>query len=416
MNQYKLFLIIILMGSCISFSASGQDTQSDISPSWTKETMITDLGRITNAMNGQNVKIRARVADFKPPWNEKAPNTITITDGAKSLPVVYWSDVAPDIPLECLMKGAFLEIGGQIRDYNGAIQIKLSGKRDCYVKIVNPSETTPETKDTSDLYGEKAQDSYGATLLQSRVPINSVSKDNLRRIFTIAGLVTDYRAPWSERAPHKITLNDGTGTMIVVYWAEVANNLSNTPKTGDQIQVTGESQDFRGELQVNVRSADAIRFLGANDLNQTPLKPAQPPSPAPANQVDEKPPVVTRGQHSPSTTWHRSYDSAMKQAGAQGKPMIVYFRKEGFPKCLEVETSILMSNEFNNLAQNFTCMFEDLSQGPLLAYHYGVHRIPHIEILDRNGDRIARFSFEIPFNSLLQAMQTGISSVAGETK
>lgn len=416
MNQYKLILIIILTGICICVRASGQNTQSDISPSWTKETIITDLGKITNAMNGQNVIIRARVAEFKPPWNEKAPNTITITDGAKSLPVVYWSDVAPDISRDCLMKGAFLEIGGQIRDYNGAIQINLSGKRDCYVKIVNPSDTAPETKDTSDLYGGKPQDSYGATLLQSRVPINSISKDNLRRIVTIAGQVSNYKAPWTERAPHKITLNDGTGTMIVVYWAEVADNLSNTPKPGDQIQVTGESQDFRGELQINVRSAGAIRFLGANDLNQTPLKPAQPPSPTPAAPVDEKPPVVTRGPNSPSTTWYRSYDSAMKQAGAQGKPMIVYFRKEGFPKCLEVEISILMSNEFNNLAQNFTCMFEDLSQGPLLAYHYGVHRIPHIEILDRNGDRIARFIYEIPLNSLLQAMQAGISSVAAETK
>lgn len=85
--------------------------------------------------------------------------------------------------------------------------------------------------------------------------------------------------------------------------------------------------------------------------------------------------------------------------------MIIYFRKEGFLKCAEFETSVLMSDEFNALAQNFTCMFEDLTQEPLLAYHYGIVRIPHIEILDANGERSAHFTFDIPLSSLSQAMK-----------
>ncbi|MBN1903334.1 hypothetical protein JW926_18590 [Candidatus Sumerlaeota bacterium] len=91
-------------------------------------------------MDGGNVKIQAKVKDFKPPWAEKAPNTITITDGVNSFPVAYWDDVAPDISPDCKVKGNLIELGGQIRLYQNDIQIKLGAKRDCYIKVLQAVE------------------------------------------------------------------------------------------------------------------------------------------------------------------------------------------------------------------------------------------------------------------------------------
>ncbi|MBN1903333.1 OB-fold nucleic acid binding domain-containing protein [Candidatus Sumerlaeota bacterium] len=96
-------------------------------------------------------------------------------------------------------------------------------------------------------------------LRRSTIPISSIRKDNLGGIVTIIGRIMEYAPPWTERAPHKIKVNDGTGEVAVVYWAEVADKLAITPKKEEQIQVTGESMDYRGELQVKIRSANAIR-------------------------------------------------------------------------------------------------------------------------------------------------------------
>jgi DNA/RNA endonuclease YhcR with UshA esterase domain len=403
-NSFVLLGLILVSGI---LSASAQNTQSSISGSWNESEIITDLSRITNDMDGKNVKIQAKVQDFKPPWAEKAPSTITITDDKTSLPVVFWEDVAPDISRDCFVKGTLIEVGGQIRLYQNEIQIKLSVKRDCYIKIIKPTEGATGSEDDSSLSGGIPATSHSEMLRRSTVPISSIRSDNLGGIVTVIGNVTDYKTPWNERAPYKITVNDGTGDVAVVYWAEVAKGMTVTPKFGDQIQVTGESMDYRGELQLKIRNATAIRFPGPDGVQQTPQPEVQSSaasSSIPASPSDELPPVITRGPNSPSTSWYRSYSTAVQQAKGQGRPMIVYFRKDGLAKCIEFETTVLMSNEFNTLAQNYICMFEDLDQGPLLAYHYGIVRIPHIEILDANGDRIEHFTYNIPLPSLVQVM------------
>ena len=117
------------------------------------------------------------------------------------------------------------------------------------------------------------------------------------------------------------------------------------------------------------------------------------PIPTPLQQTAEKIPRVE---------WHRSYLQAVEQARRQQRPMIVYFRKNGFPKCIDVENNILLTDEFNRIAQNYVCVFEDVAYNTLTAYRLGVYRVPHIQVQDAQGNIIGRIVFNINRDNLFK--------------
>ncbi len=129
-----------------------------------------------------------------------------------------------------------------------------------------------------------------------------------------------------------------------------------------------------------------------------------------------KPPIVIEPQQpSPSipvsekvreVEWHRSYTDAVETARRSNRPMVVYFRKQGVQKCLNVENNILMTDEFRRHAQGFVCVFEDMAYNTMTAYRLGVYRIPYIQIQDASGDIVARFVYNIPPAELFKAMDS----------
>ncbi|CAN5227059.1 hypothetical protein BH09SUM1_BH09SUM1_11490 [soil metagenome] len=108
----------------------------------------------------------------------------------------------------------------------------------------------------------------------------------------------------------------------------------------------------------------------------------------------------------PPVQWARSYTDAVEPARVAGKPMIVYFRKPGFKLCEELEKNLLLTNEFNSHAQKFVCVFEDASANRLLAYKFGVFRVPQMLILDAKGETVAEFKVNIDGPTLFKAMDS----------
>lgn len=104
--------------------------------------------------------------------------------------------------------------------------------------------------------------------------------------------------------------------------------------------------------------------------------------------------------------WQQSYEQVVQAARTQGKPMLVYFRMGSAQVSKDFEASVLKSDAFNQQAQKFVCVFEDLDKNRLLAYKFGVFRVPHVTILDRHGEQTAEFRSNIKPDRLLSAMQT----------
>lgn len=111
------------------------------------------------------------------------------------------------------------------------------------------------------------------------------------------------------------------------------------------------------------------------------------------------------GEAVPAPTWHRSYTDIVQRARTEGKPMVVYFRSPQSDRSREFEQSTLLTDDFNRNAQGFYCVFEDVTQDQLLAFNFGVYRVPHVVILDPTGNTRAEYTWDIDKESLLKSMQ-----------
>jgi hypothetical protein len=74
--------------------------------------------------------------------------------------------------------------------------------------------------------------------------------------------------------------------------------------------------------------------------------------------------------------------------------------------CEEIENALVLTPEFNQRAQRFLCMFEDLTQARVLAGSYNVFRVPDILLINGQGELAARFTFEIDPKAVLAALDT----------
>ncbi len=95
--------------------------------------------------------------------------------------------------------------------------------------------------------------------------------------------------------------------------------------------------------------------------------------------------AATGGAAIPPPHWYSPYTEVVQSAREQGKPMLVYFRRDGVKKANDFEATVLKSADFNQRAQRYICVFEDVSRNTMTAYKFGAYRVPYVAVLDRNG-------------------------------
>ncbi|GEM_PF-593552 len=208
----------------------------------------------------------------------------------------------------------------------------------------------------------------------------------------------------------------GETTQNVVSTADATTHLADSVLSFDGTTLF-VSDIIAKKIHVLLRSAQVTMYVGAGasgsgqaSVPAPPLVQGQYPAAAasPAPQSQPAPPsaagAATQG-YVTKTDWKRSYLEIVEQARAQGRPMIVYFRQKGTPKCVEFESSVLLTPQFDQRAQGFMCVFEDLAFNRLFAYRFGVFRVPYLVVLDPKGETAAQFSFDIDQNKLFAAME-----------
>jgi len=147
-------------------------------------------------------------------------------------------------------------------------------------------------------------------------------------------------------------------------------------------------------IHVFRRRIKQSRAIAPSILTATPL-PEKTPLPTPAEF-----PTVQIGR----VMWYRSSKGIVEYFKRHGKPVIIYFRRAGDQNCLNLEWNILMKEQFSSRAEAYACIFEDLSIEKHLASRFNVTRLPHMEILDRNGEHVATAQAEIDMKTLLAIM------------
>ena len=106
-------------------------------------------------------------------------------------------------------------------------------------------------------------------------------------------------------------------------------------------------------------------------------------------------------------TWMTDFQAAKALAKEQSKPMFLYFTGSDWcPWCIKMNTQILSTPEFNQaLSQKMIFVKVDFprstpldkatkQQNDQLSKTFGVQGFPTVILLDSNGDRIEKLSFQ----------------------
>lgn len=89
----------------------------------------TPLASITSTMAKQDVTVQATISEVREPRSERAPYTVMLSQENTSIPLVYWSDMHPQLK-DKIKVGNQVRIQGQVSEYRGTLQIKIHNASD----------------------------------------------------------------------------------------------------------------------------------------------------------------------------------------------------------------------------------------------------------------------------------------------
>lgn len=217
----------------------------------------------------KDVSLAGTVVSFQASRSDRAPNSFRLKDATGEIRVAVWNDVLKDIANKDAIKaGAQLSVKGTIKEFKGALEVHVNSAGDVVVGGAAPAPaaapaavtaaaaSTPATVTATPATVMAAAAGAPASAPASRSvqPINGLTRDKLKSEATIAGKVASVRVPRTETAPYVIKVTDATGSIDVVFWKDIADQLSTTQKAvqGDTIQVKGQLDEYRGTLQLKL--------------------------------------------------------------------------------------------------------------------------------------------------------------------
>lgn len=158
---------------------------------------------------------------------------LTLDDGTGSVTIVLWQDLYRALPdPSSLQTDAQLEVTGEVAVYRNTLEVVPVRPRDV-VLLTGPPSARPLS------IGVLADQPLGATV-------------------TVEGAVI---AAESFQNGFRLTLDDGTGQVVLLLWLPVYDELADPARlqTGVQVRATGELEEYRGQREVvPARGSDVV--------------------------------------------------------------------------------------------------------------------------------------------------------------
>ncbi|HNT76146.1 MAG TPA: hypothetical protein PKH77_14115 [Anaerolineae bacterium] len=150
----------------------------------------------------------------------------TLDDGQAQALVLLWDSVygALESPT-ALDVGADIVVQGEVSVYQDELEIVPESARD--IRIVTPA---PEI---------------------AWLEVGALRPSDAGRVVRLRGVLDQ---PEGFSAGVKVLLNDGTGKITVLLWNNLVTSLPQHPAAGQQIEVVGVVEEYRGELELIPRS------------------------------------------------------------------------------------------------------------------------------------------------------------------
>ncbi len=196
----------------------------------------TTIGTLTAADAGRVVTLRGTLG---PPAPFSAGVKFALDDGTGQIILLLWSNVYEEAT-PGLEAGAQVEVTGEVSEYRGELEIIPRNAAEIALleePLEEPApEPTPETETRAT--GDVSLADVGSTLL-------------------LEGTLGE---PEAFSAGVKFTLDDGSGTIILLLWQNVYDGIPDAGQlvAGARVEVVGRIEEYRGELEI-ILEADGVR-------------------------------------------------------------------------------------------------------------------------------------------------------------
>ncbi|MFQ6100013.1 MAG: hypothetical protein ACE5OS_02105 [Anaerolineae bacterium] len=186
------------------------------------------IGELTTADTGQLVLVRGTVTEMA---SFSAGVKLTLDDTTGAVVVLLWESVYDELPnTAALGVGAEVQVQGELSQYRGELEVLPELAEDVQVLIAAapPAETT----------------------------VSALTTGDVGRVVTLHGTLGP-PDPFSSGV--KFTLDDTTGTIVLLLWQNVYDSVPNTDQlaAGTQVTVVGRIDEYRGELEI-IPQADGV--------------------------------------------------------------------------------------------------------------------------------------------------------------
>ena len=233
----------------------------------------TDVASINTDMIDSPVEVEATVKTITSPREgSKAPYRFSIADSTGVITLVIWPDLYETLKTQSpISTGDVIHVSAKVTMYRDNLQLQIHDASD--LKIVtkataenvtnaatptpSPAPTKPEEKSKAATVSQPQPTAPGTTSLES------LTSAMLGQDVTVQAEITEVREPRSERAPYVITLTQGTAHVPFVYWSDMQPQLKEKIKAGNQIRLKAQVTEYRGTLQLKVRSASDVTVVTA---------------------------------------------------------------------------------------------------------------------------------------------------------
>jgi DNA/RNA endonuclease YhcR with UshA esterase domain len=203
---------------------------------------------------GSYVYVRAKLDAMQPPRpNSRAPWNLHVSDNTGTMKVVIFQDVYSQIqnPTEIFQPGVTLELFVEASEYRGERQLVVT--RPAYVRVKAGSRAI-----TSKF---RAGGSGGFGTNYTPVTIMTLNRQAVGRGVRIKGTITNLDPSPGGSLPTKMVLTDDTGSVIVIYWKEIGDQIDKSVKiaVGEQIEISGVATEFENTIQVRIDDGTLVK-------------------------------------------------------------------------------------------------------------------------------------------------------------
>ena len=221
----------------------------------TNEASLTPVGSITKTLTNHEVTVQAVISSVREPTSARAPYNVRLTEGSATLPLVYWSDMQPQLASKVKV-GNTIRVTALVSVYHDTLQLRLGSAT--ALDVVSVAAAPAGTATNATATAAPPVPAPSPTAPPAATVIGAIKADWVDRVVIISGTIA---ASDTIEKTQRLSVQDATGEIQVVLGEKALSGLSAAQlQPGRALTVTGPVKLENGTRTIVPEAAGAVKL------------------------------------------------------------------------------------------------------------------------------------------------------------